>query len=206
MSTSRWTAGAAPINTHVEQAVLRDRSVARLRARLHLAVQPRHRSGRPGDARRGRPASCRGAAIIIASLPAVAGSPAEHRRRLRGPSRGAQPGHARSGAEGQQRHPRPRTTTRSARTRAMMEHGIAGRGDPRAPAPRVRAPALKAWPPVGTARWARPALGGNGGAQPRRENLFTSTAEGHARSRAEGQQRHTRRRRSTTRSARTRAA
>ena len=35
--------GRGPMTMHVEQAVLRDRSVARLRARLHAAVRPRHR-------------------------------------------------------------------------------------------------------------------------------------------------------------------
>ena len=36
-----------PDHLAVEQAVLRDRSVARLRARLHAAVRPRHRPGQP---------------------------------------------------------------------------------------------------------------------------------------------------------------
>ena len=43
MSTSGSTATARPITSHVEPAVLRDRSGARLRARLHAAVHPRHR-------------------------------------------------------------------------------------------------------------------------------------------------------------------
>ena len=51
----------------VEQAVLRDRHLARLRARLHAAIQPRHGPGEPGDHQRRRPASCHGGATIIAS-------------------------------------------------------------------------------------------------------------------------------------------
>ncbi len=45
--------GKAAHHQPVEQAVLRDRQLTRLRAWLHLAVQPRHGSGQPGDHQRG---------------------------------------------------------------------------------------------------------------------------------------------------------
>ena len=46
-----------PKRLHVEQGVLRDRPLARLRARLHAAVRPRHRPGQRGDHQRHRPAA-----------------------------------------------------------------------------------------------------------------------------------------------------
>ena len=52
----------------VEQGVLRDRSVARLRAGLHAAVRPRHRPGQRGDHQHGAPAACPGARTITASI------------------------------------------------------------------------------------------------------------------------------------------
>ena len=58
----------APMTVPVEQGVLRDRPVARLRPRLHAAVRPRHRrrSTRPSPA--WPPAVCPGARTITASI------------------------------------------------------------------------------------------------------------------------------------------
>ena len=51
----------------VEQGVLRDRPVARLRARLHVPVRPRRRAGRRGGHQRSRRACCPGARAITPS-------------------------------------------------------------------------------------------------------------------------------------------
>ena len=87
---------------------------------------------------------------------------------LRGPARGAQPRHARSGAEGQQRHPRAEIDyTISENTRQMMEHGIAraeeiltAAGATRLFCSRTVAQraagtcwARRAWAPIPSARW-----------------------------------------------------
>jgi hypothetical protein len=82
----------------VEQGVLRDRPLARLRAGLHTAVHPRHRPGERGDHQHGRrSASVRqgpSPRLPFAALPSHA-----DRRRLRGPAGGAQPRHAGLGPE-----------------------------------------------------------------------------------------------------------
>ena len=115
----------------VEQAVLRDRPVARLRARLHAAVQPRHRAGERGDhQRRGRPPAL--GPRPSSRLPRAVRPPRADRRRLRGPARGAQPGHARSRAEGQQRHPRAQDRLHDQREHAAHDGARhrPRRGDP----------------------------------------------------------------------------
>ena len=80
--------------------------VARVRARLQHAVRPRRRAGGRGGHQRWPTACCRGARPITTRVPQACNG---HRigivGDLRGPARGAQPRHARPGAEGQQRHP-----------------------------------------------------------------------------------------------------
>ena len=88
----------------------------RLRARLHLPVQPRHRLDRRGDHqhRRRPPAVGRGPSQGLS--PAAQPSP-RHVDHHRGPAGGAQPRDARSGAEGLRTASRRRaSTTRWART------------------------------------------------------------------------------------------
>ena len=100
----------------VEQGVLRDRLVARLRARL--CVQFGRGAGPVFEAviseQQGHPALGRGSSP---RLPQAQRPSAGVLRDLRGSAGGAQPRHARSRAEGQSRHSRAaRSTTRSART------------------------------------------------------------------------------------------
>ena len=109
--------GRAPITNLWSKQFYETDRIARLRARLHAAVQPRHGAGEPGDhQRRGRAAAV--GTRPSSRLPRDVRAPGGDWRGLRRPARGAQSRHARSGAEGQQRHPRaPGSTTRSARTR-----------------------------------------------------------------------------------------
>ena len=116
----RRTDGRAsrPAALPVEPGVLRDRPLARLRARLQLPVQPHHRHRHRGGQRRGqRPAALgRGPSR---RFPQPGRPPHVGRHLHRGPAGGAQPGHARSGAEGQPRHSGAQgSTTPSARTPA----------------------------------------------------------------------------------------
>ena len=71
----------------VEQGVLRNRPVARFRARLHAAVRPRRRRGQRGDRQRGRRTSAVGRGASSRLSPAGASPPAD-RHRLRGPAGG----------------------------------------------------------------------------------------------------------------------
>ena len=77
----------------------------RFRPRLRLPVRPRHRPGHRGDLqpRRRTPALGRGPPPRISQTGGTAHRPVGD---LRGPAGGAQPGDARSGAEGRARHPR----------------------------------------------------------------------------------------------------
>ena len=87
----------------VEQGVLRHGSVARLRPRLRHPVRPRRRAGVRGRRKRaeGHSAVGRGSSPRLPQ----AQRPSHRRLRdLRGSAGGAQPGHARSGAEGRPRH------------------------------------------------------------------------------------------------------
>ena len=88
---------------HLEPGVLRNRPLARVRARLHLRILPRPGAGDGRGARHGdRPPALgrRPSSRVSQAVP----SPHRHGGDLRGPAGGAQQCHARSGAEGFQRH------------------------------------------------------------------------------------------------------
>ena len=115
-----------PDDRDVEQAVLRDRSVARLRARLHAAVRPRHRPGHRGDRRASPPGVCHGAKTITTSIRQLL----DHRLRIGIACEDLPEEHNRVTLDPvlKDSHgiPAPRIDyTISENTRRMMEHGIA---------------------------------------------------------------------------------
>ena len=159
--------GRAPITSMWSKQFYETDPVARLRARLHAAVQPRHRPGQRGDhQRRDRPPAV--GPRPSSRLPRAARPSGGDRRRLRGPARGAQPRHARSRAEGQQRHPGAADRLHDQREHAPHDGARhrPRRGDPdrrrrhpdpcvahRAELARATCWARRAWAPIRSARW-----------------------------------------------------
>ena len=133
------TAGrlSRPGQLHLEPGVLRDRPLARVRAWLHVRILARPGAGDGRGARHGDRAAALGCRSSPRLSPPVL-PPHRHGGDLRGPAGGAQHRHARSGAEGLQRHPGAEDRLHAEREQPPHAGPRAWRAPARSCAPRVR--------------------------------------------------------------------